>query len=582
MSTKNQIARKVALCLGLLVITTIAYCLPPLKTASGDTIPSRYVPFSIILEGNFDLDEFPHLYDNKAKLTYPTQDGIPYYLRRTEGHYYSAYTVGPAVLALPIYLVPVLAGMDPESKNNETLARFTAALVTACSAVFLFLALQLLVSTRWAYAFSLAYAFGTVSLSISSQMMWQHGPSQLFMALFLYLMVLGKERYKYIPWACLAASCAIVMRSTNALAVLPFGLLILLRHRRLLIFSALLFIVPVLLLATYYLVHFGALSASFEFSRLSILSCFRQIPLYEGLLGILLSPAKGLFVYSPVLLLAIAGSAIGIRARNGLLIASTVGVILVVLLVSQWFMWWGGHCYGYRLLADITPLLCFCLYPLGTKLEKSRLLSAIFFTLMVVSIFIHLVGAFRYDGRWDKIVQTDIIYESQLDPTDGPIFFYVGEIFGIRDKRKEPNRSYRNEMQSRPLANMFVDPIEKKPDVPETNLGTDKSRYRVQDTMMLRVEMTNPHRPRAMSCFLMLRYQNNEVRFFDGKNLLRPRLNRELSVMSKSPIPYHSISVIPIPLGELKPGTYKWYIFLTDIFFSQIETREFVSFVIDP
>ncbi|MCP4674540.1 MAG: glycosyltransferase family 39 protein [Deltaproteobacteria bacterium] len=582
MSTKDQIARKVALCLSLLVLTTIVYCAPPQKTASGDTIPSRYLPFSIILEGNFDLDEFPHLFDNAAKMTYPTQDGIPYYLRRTEDHYYSAYTIGPAILALPVYLVPVLAGMDPESKANETLARFTAVLTTACSAIFLFLALQLLVSTRWACAFLLVYAFGTVSLSISSQMMWQHGPSQLFLSLFLYLMVLGKQRYKYIPWACLAASCAIVMRSTNALAVLPFGVLILLKHRRHLILSALLFVVPVLLLAMYYLVHFGTLGAAYEFSSLSILSCFRQIPLHEGLYGILLSPAKGLFVYSPVLLLSIAGSAIGIRARNGIIIASTAGVLLVILLVSQWFMWWGGHCYGYRLLADMTPFLCFCLHPLGAKLEKSRPLAAIFLTLTVVSVCIQLVGAFRYDGRWDKIAQTDIIYESQLNPTDGPIFFYFKEIFGIPDKRKEPDMSQRNKLHRRPLEEVFKQPLEEIPDPPKTDLSIDKRRYSAQDTMMLRYEVTNPHRPRAMSCFFVLWFPDGNARFFDGRNFLRPRTDTALGWMSKSPVPYHTVSVMPVSLDGLRAGSYKWHAFSTDTLFSRIETRNSVDFIIEP
>ena len=47
---------------------------------AGDTFPAAYLPWSLLQQGNFDLDEFPALHDRTAVQIYPLLDGIPYYL----------------------------------------------------------------------------------------------------------------------------------------------------------------------------------------------------------------------------------------------------------------------------------------------------------------------------------------------------------------------------------------------------------------------------------------------------------------------------------------------------------------------
>jgi hypothetical protein len=65
---------------------------------TGDTLPARYLPLSILREGNFDLNEFQFLYVQR----------LPYYLRYLDGRYVSDYPVGAAIAALPFYLVTAL------------------------------------------------------------------------------------------------------------------------------------------------------------------------------------------------------------------------------------------------------------------------------------------------------------------------------------------------------------------------------------------------------------------------------------------------------------------------------------------
>ena len=92
-------ARAVAVLLGLVCF---AVYLTSLRAGpSWDTIPSRLLPFSILREGNLDLDEFGWL---------RSLDPAPYFLRRAPGgHWISSYPITTPLLGVPVALPAVLA-----------------------------------------------------------------------------------------------------------------------------------------------------------------------------------------------------------------------------------------------------------------------------------------------------------------------------------------------------------------------------------------------------------------------------------------------------------------------------------------
>src|SRR6185295_16001900 len=47
------------------------------------------------------------------------------------------------------------------------------------------------------------------------------------------------------------------------------------------------------------------------------------------------------------------------RALRGI----ALGALLVLGVYSRWWEWWGGACYGPRMLADLTPLLAYAIHP---------------------------------------------------------------------------------------------------------------------------------------------------------------------------------------------------------------------------
>jgi hypothetical protein len=405
------------LCVFALVLGV--YLLNGQAIASGDTAPNRYLPVSILRDGSFYLDGFPFLYTPK----------LPYSLRRFGDHYVSCYPVSGAVLAVPIYLPAVLRGEAPESPVWEDLDKASAAVIVALSALFLYLALVRLTTLRMALLVTAAYAFGTSSLSVSSQALWQHGPSQLGIAAALYFLVRGREEERWVGVSGLPVAFAVISRPTDLLLAAPFGLYVLLYYPKQ-IGRLLLFALPPIAFQLWYNVTY---QGSAFWTQVPILRGEHWTGrFWEGLSGLLLSPGRGLFVYSPILLFSLVPLAMAWR-RGGdpLLRAVGLGALLVVLLYCRWWPWWGGHTFGPRLLADLTPVLALGLYPLREGLNRSRRLKAAFGAALLWSVAAHSIGAFWDDIGWNAYpVDVDRAPRRLWSWTDNqlvnPVYWRVG------------------------------------------------------------------------------------------------------------------------------------------------------------
>jgi len=416
--------RPLALVVLLFCVLVAAYLANGRALGAGDTLPARYLPWSLLRQATFRLDAFTALYDESAR-SMPLIEGIPYYLRQRDGHYLSAYSPGAALLALPIYALPVLLGAPPDAAWGARLEKLSAAAITALSALFVFLALRRTASGRWALGITVVYALGTSSLSVSSQGLWQHGPSQLAIALLAWLATGELHRNRTLALAGFAMAGAVALRATNLLLVLPLALWILWRWPRRAQWLALGAIVPAGAIAVYNLHYFATLTGGGGPTTSPLWAFFALTPFVEGLAGLLVSPSRGLFVYSPVLLFSVAGAALVGREGPPALRALAAGAALVFVLTSKWIMWWGGHTWGPRLLADTLPILCILLGPVTRWLERSRALTAAFVLLGAVSVSTHALGAFYYDGRWDVSGRPGSQASALWSWTEGPLVFYA-------------------------------------------------------------------------------------------------------------------------------------------------------------
>jgi hypothetical protein len=375
-------------------LAMICYTANGKTLGAGDTLPARYLPFAVLRHGSFYLDEFHFLY----------REGRPYYLIRSkDDHYLSFYPVGAALAALPFYIPAVLEGAKPEDPRSKELEKLASASIVALSVAVLYATLVQTTSGGSALAITLAYALGTSSLSTSSQALWQHGPAQLGLSVGVALLVWAR---RHSPWlaglAGFPLAFAVVCRPTNLLVSVPIAAFALIAYRRQAVLLIATASIPLVFQLVYNVAYFGD-----PLWSPAPVSDFRwRGQMSRTLPGLLLSPSRGLFVYSPVLLFSLAGIALSLRKRGDPLVrAIGAGVLLDLLLYARWWEWWGGGSHGPRLLADVTPLLCFAIYPCMDLVRRSVIARAVFVVTLLWSVAAHAAGAYWDDRSWNVKLQ---------------------------------------------------------------------------------------------------------------------------------------------------------------------------------
>lgn len=379
----------------LLFLTAVTlYYINGQASFSYDVLPARLIPVSLLREHDFDLDEFASTFDRMKN---------PYSIRRIDGHLVSTYPPWGAVLSLPVYLVPVLTGpAQLDDWSLLDLEKRAAVLITALSVVLLQLTLRRITRPHIAWCISAIYAFGTSSFTINSQGMWQHGPSQLFLTMALYCLVRGIESPVFCGWAGLPIGLMIICRPVNAVMAVPIALYVFHKHRDQVVRFLLAGIPSLVLFMSYNARHFGSPlatgfgssvvgPASFAGSTLSMLS---SAP-FEGLLGAMISPERGLLFYSPIFLFSLV-SIWMIWKTSGYVLLKYLSLapLLLLMLIVAVGVWPAGSCYGPRMMADAGPLLCVLLYPAFERYAHKPAGAWAIAGLAALSIYMHAAGVY--------------------------------------------------------------------------------------------------------------------------------------------------------------------------------------------
>jgi len=359
-----------------------------------DAIPARYLPFAILRSHTFYLDGVDEAPFSR-----------PYFFQHVGGHTVSSYPVGAALIALPVYAPAVLSGVPMSDAVARRLEKSAAAVIVAASVGLFFLALRQWASTATSVAIAAVYAFGTSSFSQSSQALWQHGPAQLAICAALALLCRAGRRAGSAAalGACLAL--AVVCRPADILIAGPLFLYLAIAGRVRIMATVLGALVPAAFQLWYGWHYFGN---PLHLQWAPVSAGLWTTPFAQGLAGLLASPGRGLFIYSPVLMGAIPGAyfAWKDRADRSFLVLG-IGALLVVMLHARWAMWWGGACYGPRILGDITPVLALLMVPLVPRLRSRRPWLAIGLACTLWSVGAHGIGAFCGNISWNVRVDVD-------------------------------------------------------------------------------------------------------------------------------------------------------------------------------
>jgi len=371
----------------------VAYVLSPVHTPF-DSRWSIHTAMSMLREGNTDLDEYGE----------QLRRSNDYAIDHVGGHSFSRYPIGASLVALPFVWLADRVGQAAFGFDLDAYLRrrgsgatecVIASFVVALTAVVIYSIGRLFLDPRRSIVLALVFSFCTSAWSTASRALWQHGPSMLATSAALYVILRARERPRLLPLAALPLAVSYVMRPTNSLSIAVWTLYVALTDRRAL---------------PRYLLWAAPIALPFLVYNRAVLGAF--FPEYyrpewnrgwaEALAANLVSPGRGLLVYSPVVVFSFLGAWWKHRARRWNGVDTAVLTIialhwLTISLLAPW-NWWGGHSFGPRLFSDPLPyLMYFMIFALEALFApgaaRAPALRAAFVLLAALSFAVHFRGA---------------------------------------------------------------------------------------------------------------------------------------------------------------------------------------------
>jgi hypothetical protein len=326
-----------------------------------------------------------------------TANGYPYQIEVRNGKRLYRYPVGSSVLSIPIVVLMNIFGISahtPDGAYNEDgerdIQRALAALLMAVLTVVFFRTALLLLPLSWSVVLALGGGFSTQIWSTASRVLWSHTWQILLLGLTIYMLLAQEERQDRGRPVVLATllSWAYFVRPTSSIPIIAVSAYMLIFRRR--EFAAL------AITGAAWMAVFVACSWKLSGQPIPSYYLFHLSSrhLWEALAGDLVSPSRGLFVYVPgsafaLLLVAYYWRELSHR-RLAVLSLSVITVHLFV--VSTDPNWWGGHCYGARLMTDVIPWF-FLLAILGSRCLVGESPSRLKHLIVALGLLSLVVGA---------------------------------------------------------------------------------------------------------------------------------------------------------------------------------------------
>jgi hypothetical protein len=417
-------------------------------STSFDSRWSVYVAMSLWQHGDTNLDEYLQTIRNNDyyAIECVSPDGR---VRRAgpepcEGHLYNSYPIGGPVLTAPLVIAavgvmkllrpltahyhtsqPVIAGFlhgDYDAAHPLIEMEVASFLLAIATVVIYFIARSFLHEKR-AVILALLYALATPAYSVGGRALWQHSPSMLLLGIVILLLLRAEETPSLAAWAGLPVALSYSVRPTDSLFVIVFTAYVAVRFRAQLLRYLLAALPVAVIFVAYNLSIYHDVLSPYYHSRLDGFSPSNWATFGVGLAGNLVSPSRGLLVYTPVFLFSIWSMARGLWLTplknwlSGLTVAHWIAVSSYVA------CWWAGQCYGPRFFSDVTPVFVLFLIPYLAGWENlSRLVRVAFVACALIGLGMHLRGGWSAAVyEWNvKPVSVDQHPERNWDFRDPP------------------------------------------------------------------------------------------------------------------------------------------------------------------
>jgi len=282
----------------------------------------------------------------------------------------------------------------------------SALIAAVCVGLVYVLAVQLGHSQRGAIWAATSTGFATMLLAYGTLFI-SESPSALLVLLAVWLSLSWKDKQK--KWqtglAGFVISYSFLLHYANLFACIPLIVFLTLTALRARLWThlthfAFFSLTPLVALSIYQYSAFGSpFALTYGYSvrhwHYGILYNFSGLCI-AGLYGLTLSASRGMFLLSPVLLFALFGIYYCRRDFRGGHALPLSCVLSMLLLISLYRYWHGGHPVGYRHMLNVVPCLAMFIAPAYDQLGRNG--RRVFYSVFAFSVFASIFGFLIQDS----------------------------------------------------------------------------------------------------------------------------------------------------------------------------------------
>ena len=378
----------------MLVAATLVFGLAfysPVEAVDADPAIALISSQALIEHGTLRIDP----YRGRSELAYDLD--FDYRVRYTDGAYYPN-SLGVPILSVPAVWLANRMGLDMLDQRAEFATQnLLSALSCALLFVLLFRLCRMYLGGTASLTIAVVSMLGTSLMSTGATGLWNSDYSLVFVSLTLLHLVRRQHSgvsHSSILYLGALLAVGFLCRPSTAM----FGLAVLVYllgepDRRIVLGAAVALLAVGLAVAVPSLVPLPWMAGHYSPGRLRFVN-----PLGVGLYGVLLSPSRGLFVFSPFLGVVAVGAVryVGSLCRDRIFWLCTVWIALHTLAVAiNQGKWWGGHSFGPRMLVDVIPAFVVLTCLVWRQVERSeplkvrRLAMAAYLPLAVIAVGVH-------------------------------------------------------------------------------------------------------------------------------------------------------------------------------------------------
>ncbi len=371
-----------------------------------------HTAYSMIYERNFDLDEYSNI----------IQKNENYGIWKGSEHVYNYFPIGVSIIALPFvfvgeYIFELILVINPDIKTHLQERGFTlinvtnyyyvveyfiASFIVALCACMCFLIARRFIGVKHSLIVTFVFAFCTSLWSVAGRALWMHGPLMLCLLIAIYFLTVENISIKRIIILGAMLAFSFIIRPTGLIFFGGILLYFFLTNKK---FALIYLLSGLTVFAFFFALNYsiyGTIFSPYYQYYENILSESGHPNFLQALAGNMISPGKGLLIFSPVFIFSAIGIYIKVKTKE----FSKLDFCLILIFIAYYISicmvtkWWDGWSYGPRYISDAIPILIYFIIPYFQHenfFRSKRALNYVFALLVLLSCYIHTRGAL--DGK---------------------------------------------------------------------------------------------------------------------------------------------------------------------------------------